>query len=174
MTKENGTGVPLSAVDFLGLAKQRKVARIDLGALGYHGVIYVRDLTASEQSRITGGGRGQRARFYKDKSYEMDLAALTNDAGPKFLEAAVVTDNEDGAILERAFAAAEPDVEYLAFADTDLVQMADIWIREAGNRDKMYKALEKMGNIITNEVVKVVREISGMAEDAVEEKKENS
>lgn len=174
MTSENGR-VSLSAIDFLGLAKQRKVARIDLADVGYEGVIYVRDLTAAEQSRVTSGGSGKssKARYFADKSYEIDLAALTEAAGPKFLMAAAVTDAQDGDILERAFAA-EPDAAYITIATSELVQMSEVWIREAGNRDKAEKLLEQMPNAVTNEVVKRVREISGMTEDAVEEKKDNS
>lgn len=174
MDNDNGR-VSLSAVDFLGLVKQRKVARIDLAEVGYQGVIYVRDLTASEQSKVaTMSGKSGRARLYEDKSLEMEMAMLVESAGPKFLAAAVVTDAQDGAILERAFAAAEPDVEYLTMSSADLVQMSDVWIREAGNRDKMDKMLEGMPNAITNVVVKRVRDLSGMAGNRVEEKKENS
>lgn len=173
MASDNGR-VSLSAIDFLGLAEQRKVARIDLGKVGYDGVIYVRDLTAAEQSRITSGGKGGKARYYTDKSYEIDLAALTEAAGPKFLMASVVTDAQEGAALERAFAAAEPDIEFLTFPAGELVQMSEVWIRQAGNRAKAEEKLGQMSSIIVNEVVRVVKQISGMAEDKVEEKKDNS
>ena len=167
--------VSLSAIDFLGLTKQRKVARIDLAEAGYEGVIYVRDLTAAEQSKVTSiSGKGGKLRLYQDKSREIDLAALTEEAGPRFLMAAAVTDTQDGAILERAFAAAEPDVEYITMPATELVQMSEMWIREAGNRAKAEALLESMPNAVTNLVVRKVREISGMAEDQVEEKKDNS
>jgi hypothetical protein len=174
MASDNGR-VSLSAIDLLGLTKQRKVARLDLADAGYEGVMYVRDLTAAEQSKVTGtGGKGGKARYYTDKSYEIDLAALTEAAGPKFLMAAAVTDEKDGEILERAFDAAGPNVEYIMVSAGDLVQMADAWIREAGNIAKAEKALEAMPNAVTNMVVKAVRELSGMAEDRIEEKKENS
>ena len=174
MASDNGR-VSLSAIDLLGLTKQRKVARLDLADAGYEGVMYVRDLTAAEQSKVTGtGGKGGKARYYTDKSYEIDLAALTEAAGPKFLMAAAVTDAQDGALLERAFDAAGPDVEYVMMSAGDLIQMADAWIKEAGNIAKAEKALEAMPNAVTNMVVKAVRELSGMAEDRIEEKKENS
>jgi len=174
MASDNGR-VSLSAIDLLGLTKQRKVARLDLTDAGYEGVMYVRDLTAAEQSKVTGtGGKGGKARYYTDKSYEIDLAALTEAAGPKFLMAAAVTDAQDGALLERAFDAAEPDVEYVMMSAGDLIQMADAWIKEAGNIAKAEKVLEAMPNAVTNMVVKAVRELSGMAEDRIEEKKENS
>ena len=48
MASDNGH-VSLSAIDLLGLTKQRKVARLDLADVGYVGVMYVRDLTAAEQ-----------------------------------------------------------------------------------------------------------------------------
>jgi len=174
MASDNGR-VSLSAIDLLGLTKQRKVARLDLADVGYEGVMYVRDLTAAEQSKITGtGGKGGKARYYTDKSYEIDLAALTEAAGPKFLLAAAVTDAQDGALLERAFDAAGPDAEYIMMSATELVQMSRAWIEEAGNITKAEKALEAMPNAITNLVVKAVRELSGMAEDRIEGKKENS
>ena len=174
MASDNGR-VSLSAIDLLGLTKQRKVARLDLAEVGYEGVMYVRDLTAAEQSKVTGtGGKGGKARYYTDKSYEIDLAALTEAAGPKFLMAAAVTDAQDGALLERAFDAAEPDVEYVMMSAGDLIQMADAWIKEAGNIAKAEKVLEAMPNAVTNMVVKAVRELSGMGEDRIEEKKENS
>jgi len=174
MASDNGR-VSLSAIDLLGLTKQRKVARLDLTDAGYEGVMYVRDLTAAEQSKVTGtGGKGGKARYYTDKSYEIDLAALTEAAGPKFLMAAAVTDAQDGALLERAFDAAEPEAEYVMMSAGDLIQMADAWIKEAGNIAKAEKVLEAMPNAVTNMVVKAVRELSGMAEDRIEEKKENS
>lgn len=172
MASENGH-VSLSAVDFLGLIKQRKVVRLDLSTVGYTGVIYVRDLTAAEQAHVSSGsGKGGKARFYSDKSYEMDLAALSEAAGPRFLEKAMVTDADDGALLERAFAAAG-DSPYITMSEAELVQMADVWVREFGNRDRMQKALTATPNAITNLVVKTVRELSGMIEegDRVEEKK---
>ena len=176
MAKGTDNGfVSLSALDFLGLTKQRKVARLDLTEVGYKGVLYVRDLTAAENAKLTRGeGRGGRARLYDDKSVEMDMAALMESAGPKFLAAAVVTDAEEGALLRRAFDAAEPDAEYVTVSADELVQMADVWIREAGNRDKMEKMLEGMPNAVTNLVVKRVRQLSGLAGDRIEEKKENS
>lgn len=176
MAKGTDNGfVSLSAVDFLGLTKQRKVARLDLADVGYEGVIYVRDLSAAEQSKVAGGvGRGGRARLYDDKSVEMDMAALVEAAGPKFLAAAVVTDAEGGAVLQRAFDAAGPEAEYITMSAGELVQMAEEWIREAGNRDKMEKMLEGMPNAVTNLVVKRVRQLSGLAGDRIEEKKGNS
>ena len=61
MASDNGR-VSLSAIDLLGLTKQRKVARLDLAEAGYEGVMYVRDLTAAEQSKVTGtGGKGGKA-----------------------------------------------------------------------------------------------------------------
>lgn len=167
--------VTLSALDLLGLTKQRKVARIDLASVGYQGVLYVRDLTAAEQAKIVGtAGRSGKARFYNDKSYEMPLDLLAESSGPKFLMAAVVTDTQDGALLERAFAAAGEDEAYVTMSAAELVQMADTWVREAGNVAKAEKALEAMPNAISNLVVKRVRELSGMGDDPIEEKKENS
>lgn len=171
MTKNNGV-VPLSAIDFLSLVKQRKVARVDLADVGYSGIIYVRDLTSAEQARMTSGTKS-KARFYNDKSYEMDLAALTEASGPKFLMASVVTDDQGGALLEQAFAAADPEAEYFMVSSEILVPMSEVWIKEAGTRSKAEETLTNMPNAITNLVVKRVRELSGMAEDRVEEKKDS-
>jgi len=174
MANDNGH-VSLSAIDLLGLTKQRKVLRLDLADIGYEGVMYVRDLTAAETSKVTGtGGKGGKARYYTDKSYEIDLSALTEAAGPRFLMAAMVTDERGGEILERAFAAAPEGAGFVMMAAGDLVQMSEQLIREAGNRAKAEELLAQMPNVITNMVVKAVRELSGMGEDRIEEKKENS
>jgi hypothetical protein len=185
MGSENGR-VSLSAVDFLGLAKQRKVARLDLSEIGYEGVIYVRDLTAGEQAKVASGGRskgghGKKLRLYPDESMEMEMDALAEGAGPEFLRLAVVTDTQDGALLEQGFAAVELNEdgelpEYITFPAGELVQMADTWMREAGNLEKMTRQLEQMPNAITNLVIRRVRKLSGMgrSRDQVEEKKESS
>lgn len=172
MSSENGSrgGNSLSAIDLLGLTKQRKVARIDLAALGYEGVMYVRDLTSAENGKVTAArGKSGKARYYPDKSYELDMATLMEEAGPKFLMAAVVTDAQNGKLLEQMFAA-EPDVEYLMMKESDLVQMADLWMKEVGTRHQVEAMLESMPNIITNAVVQRVRELSGTVEEREEKK----
>lgn len=52
MASKNGH-VSLSAIDFLGLVKRRKVGRrLTWKKVGYEGVIYVRDLTAAQQQKV--------------------------------------------------------------------------------------------------------------------------
>lgn len=172
MSEDEGW-ISLSAIDLLGLTKVRKVARVDLGPLGYQGVLYVRDLTSAENSKVTAArGKSGKARYYPDKSYELDMATLMEEAGPKFLMAAVVTDTQNGALLERAFAA-DPEAEHVTMPASELVQMADLWIKEAGTRHQAEAMLDSMPNIITNAVVKRVRELSGTVEER-EEKKDDS
>jgi hypothetical protein len=177
--------VPLSAVDFLGLAKQRKVARLDLGEIGYEGVIYVRNLSADEQSLVTSGkrkGKSSTIKVNRDESYEMSLDALAEGVGAEFLRLAVVTDEQGGAILEEAFATVERNEdgelpEYITVQASILVQMEREWMRETGgNRDRMLKELGEFGGDITDFVVAKVKKLSGMgrSRDRVEEKKENS
>jgi hypothetical protein len=175
MSNDNGH-VSLSAIDFLGLIKRRKVARLDLAEIGYEGVIYVRDITAAEQTRITRqDGKSTPVTFYeRGDRYVIDINSLTEGGGAKFLAASAVTDKQDGKLLETAFAALDEGEEFVTFPADELIQMSDTWIKEAGNRDKMEKMLESTPNAIINLVVKTVRQLSGMAEDRVEEKKETS
>lgn len=176
MSKTTSNGYnPLSAIDFLGLAKVRKVARLDLTEVGHPGVVFVRELSATEQARVASGNNSRgRVRLYNDKSVEAELSALVEEAGPKFMAMAMVTDKEDGAIILRAFEEAGPEAEYVVIPEDQLVQLSDVWIREAGNRDKMEKMLGNMGHDVTNLIVRRVRELSGIGVDRVEEKKVNS
>lgn len=178
--------VSLSAVDFLGLTKQRKVQRLDLSEIGYEGVIYIRDLTSDEQALVTTGkrksGKSSTIKINRDESYEMPLDALAEGVGAEFLRLAVVTDEQGGAILEEAFTAVGFDEdgnppEYITVQSNVLIQMEKEWMRETGNnKDRMLKELGEMPHAITNHVVERVKKLSGMGRrhDQVEEKKENS
>jgi hypothetical protein len=160
----------LSAIDFLGLAEQKRVARVDLADVGYQGVVYVCDLSTAQQQEIMSVNKNAKVRTGKDWT-EFDMSALANNAGSKFLAACLVTDSSDGDMLDRAFAAAE-GVDYIQIAASELVLMADVWVRELGNRAKMLAKLDEMPNAVTSLIVKTVRNLSGMGEaDAFEEKK---
>lgn len=172
--------VPLSALDLLGLAGQKKVARVDLGEVGYAGVLYVCDLSTAQQQKIVGSPRkGSKVKRYeREDATEFDLSDLADNAGAKFLEHCLVTDKEGGSILARAFAAGVDDdghePEYVTFPANELVSMFDLMVAELKQPHKARERLESLGNVITNAVVRRVRELSGMAGDRAEEKKDNS
>lgn len=171
--------VPLSAIDLLGLAEQKKVARVDLGAVGYGGVVYVCDLTTAQQQKIVGTPRkGTKIKRYdREEATEFDMADLANDAGAKFLEACLVTDKEGGAILDRAFEAGIDDdgnePEWITFPAAELVYQFELMVAETKVPHKAREKLEAFPNAVTNIIVRKVRELSGMAGDRVEEKKDS-
>lgn len=173
--------VPLSALDLLGLAEQRKVARVNLSDVGYSGVLFVCDLTAAQQQRILSGPRKGKTRIYRDNSMDVDWADLSQDAASKFLEACLVTDKESGALLEQAFEEvgipeeeAGKVIRHVIFPASELVYMADLMGEELKQRRLVLDRLGQFPNAISSLIVRTVREISGMAEDRVEEKKESS
>lgn len=179
MASVNGR-VPLSAIDLLGLAERKKVARVDLGEAGYEGLVYVCDLTTAQQQKIVGTPR-RRAKVrqnLKENWTEFDLADLANNAGTAFLEACLVTDKAGGETLERAFeAAADENGElpaYVTFPAAELVYMAELMAAELKQPRLMREKLEQFPNAVVSLIIKRMREISGMGEDKVEEKKENS
>lgn len=172
--------VPLSALDLLGLADQRKVARLDLAEAGYTGVVYVCDLTAAQQQKIVATSRqGKRIRQnMKENWAEFDFSDLLENAGAKFMEVCLVTDREGGATLERAFAAAVDDeggeAEWITFPASELVLMFDLMSEELKKPHLAREKLEQFPNAVTSLVIRTMKRISGMAEDQVEEKKESS
>lgn len=176
MSGVNGRG-PLSVADLLGLAEQRKVARVDLAEAGYGGVVFVCDLTAAQQQRIMSGPRKGKTRVYRDNSYDLDWSDLPQDAASKFLEACLVTDREGGATLARAFEAADGDgevVEFITFPASELVYVAELMTAELKQARLVRDKLEQWPNAVTSLIIKKMRQISGLAEDRIEEKKEHS
>lgn len=171
--------VPLSALDLLGLAERRRVAQIDLAAVGYEGIVYVCDLTAGQQQEIMSGPRKGRTRIYKDNSMDVDWADLPRDAAPKFLQACLVTDKSGGEALERAFAAVDAGeggegIAYITFPASELVYMVDLMTAELKQPRLVRERMEQFPNAVTSLIVKTVRRISGLGEDQIEEKKESS
>lgn len=162
--------VTLSAVDFLGLAEQRRVARIDLAEVGYKGVIYVCDLSTAKQQKIAVGPKG-KTRVYADKSMDVDLGSLPKDAPMKMMIECLVTDKENGRFLDAAFA--EDDEPYLVWPEGDLVRLYDVLRGEGMKHSDIETKLGSMANAVTNLIVKTVREISGTAEEAADAEKKD-
>lgn len=160
----------LSATSLLELSEQKRVARVDLADAGYDGIYYVCDLTAAQQQQFMSPRGGTKMRQYKDGSFDMDLSSIPTDASPKLLMACLVTDSEDGAVLERAFEATQEP--FIVLAKSELVWLADEWKREM-REPQIRERLEQLPNAVSSLLIKAMRQISGLAEDAVLEKKEN-
>jgi hypothetical protein len=177
----NGSGrVALSALDLLGLAEQKKVGRVDLAEAGYSGIVYVCDLTAAQQQQIVGTPRrGSKVRRNDKENWtEFDLADLANNAGARFLEACLVTDKAGGDVLERAFEAARDEdgalPGYITLPAAELVFQAELMRAELKSAHLVREKLEQFPNAVSSLIVGTMRRLSGMDEDKVEEKKENS
>jgi hypothetical protein len=162
--------VTLSAVDFLGLAEQRRVAKIDLADVGYKGVVYVCDLSTAKQQKIAVGPKG-KTRVYADKSMDVNLADLPKDAPMKMMIECLVTDAENGRLLDAAFA--DTEEPYIVWPESDLVRLYDVLRGEGMKHGDIETKLGSMANAVTNLIVKTVREISGTSEDAAEQEKKD-
>ena len=162
----------LSAVDFLNLAEQRRVARVDLSDVGYKGRVYVCDLSTAKQQKIAIGPKG-KTRVYADKSMDVDLASMPKDAPMKMMMECLVTDRENGRLLDAAFAELEEGGDpYIVWPENDLVTLYSVWRNDEGLKHSDIEArLGSMSNAVTNLIVKTVREISGTAEEAAEQEK---
>lgn len=163
----------LSAVDFLNLAEQRRVARIDLAEVGYKGVVYVCDLSTAKQQKIAVGPKG-KTRVYADKSMDVDLGSLPKDAPMKMMIECLVTDRENGRLLEAAFAEiGEGEEPYIVWPEGDLVTLYSVLRSDGLKHGEIETRLGSMANAVTNLIVKTVREISGTAEEAAETEKKD-
>lgn len=166
--------VSLSALDFLGLADQRKVAVVDLAEVGYQGLVYVCDLTAGQQQKLMSGPSKGRTRVYADKSMDVDWADMPRDAAARFLEACLVTDSSGGSKLQEAFDQAGDDSGFITFPSSELVRVYDLIVAELKNPRAAREKLEQLPNAVVSVIILKMRELSGMTEDQVEEKKETS
>jgi hypothetical protein len=165
--------VTLSAVDFLNLAEQRRVARIDLADVGYSGIVYACDLSTAKQQKIAIGPKG-KTRVYADKSMDVDLASMPKDAPLKMMIECLVTDAENGRLLEAAFADLPEDGEpYIVWPESELTRLYDVLRGDGLKHSEVEEKLGRMANAVTNLIVKTVREISGTAEDAAEQEKKD-
>jgi hypothetical protein len=165
--------VTLSAVDFLNLAEQRRVARIDLADVGYSGIVYVCDLSTAKQQKIAIGPKG-KTRVYADKSMDVDLASMPKDAPMKMMIECLVTDAENGRLLEAAFDQLEEGGEpYIVWPESELTRLYEVLRSDGMKHSDIETKLGSMANAVTNLIVKTVREISGTAEDAAEQEKKD-
>ena len=165
--------VTLSAVDFLNLAEQRRVARIDLAEVGYKGIVYVCDLSTAKQQKIAVGPKG-KTRVYADKSMDVDLASMPKDAPMKMMMECLVTDAENGRLLDAAFAELEEGGDpYIVWPESDLVTLYSVLRNDGLKHGEIETKLGSMSNAVTNLIVKTVREISGTAEEAADAEKKD-
>lgn len=166
----------MTGLDFLSLANEKRVARVDLTKIGRAGVVFVVELSTRMQSEIFASANRKR-KIDKHGTTELEFPV---DSGPRLLEECLVTDSEDGAWLESLFQQAEeadgaPPAYVLVPAD-QLVYMKDKWVRELGNTAKVREHLRGMANAITSLVSKAVNDISGIGdeeESEIEEKKDS-
>jgi hypothetical protein len=143
--------VTLSSLDFLKLADNRIVKRVDLSPSGHAGIVFIRELSEGEKAKATGGMRG-KARYGKDGSTEIDMSNLPQDAAVKLIKASLVTD------------------------ETGKVLMASEWEKELKNGSAVIERLNSLPSGVVNLLVKEIRILSGMTEDKedVTEKKDES
>lgn len=161
MKPEYSTGdLTLSAVDFLRLSEERVVARVDLAETGRKGILYVRELTSAEKTAVLPRPKG-KARMYKDQSMEIDWSQLAPDAVAKFLKVALLA--ADNGSLEKYFAKGDDTATVPA---EDLKPMYDEIVAKVGVPHLAMEALEKIPNTVANLLVKRIREISGLDDDA--------
>lgn len=172
----------LGALDFLGLADEKKVARVDLAEAGRKGVVWVCELATERQMQIFSPKSGKR-RTTRQGDIEVDLKDLPMDAASRLMEECLVTDKEGGALLERLWDEAEATaedgkVDHILVAAEELVYMKLLWQQKLGGLKLMREKLGEMPNAVTSLISGVVSRISGMTDDldkdAIEEKKDAS
>jgi len=171
MASENGSNsnITLSAIDFLKLSEQKRVARVDLADAGAVGVVYVCDLTAAEQQKLFSQAT---MRVYNDKSRDIPLP---KDAVSKLLRAGMVTDGQDGALFEPQFE--DSELGYITVPVKSVVYYNDIWLKELGSSRIVNDMIQRMPNAVTNLVTKEINLISGLGDDdddILEQKKSGS
>lgn len=156
---------------FLELAAVKRVARVDLTEAGYEGVYYVCDLTTTQQQTLLAPKGGTRMRRYQDGSFDVDMSAMSPDVNARFMMACLVTDEEDGEQLERAFEAVEEP--FIVFPKASLRWLADEWRKEM-REPAVRQLLEDIPSAVTQKIVATALRISGVGrEGVVEEKKES-
>lgn len=151
----------LSAVDFLNLAEERLVCRVDLAEIGRKGIVFVRELTADEKAAVLPRPKG-KARMHKDQSIEIDWSQLSPDAAVKFLEKCLVSIDKDPALF---FGANGSSRETAVIPADQLTPVYDEFVRHLG---RPHLAREKLGdtpNAVMDLLVKKIREISGLDND---------
>ena len=153
----------LSAVDFLSLANEYVVARVDLATIGRSGVLYVRELTADEKADVLPRPKG-KARVYRDQSLEIDWGQLSPEAATKFLKTCLV-EGKDGADLAARFGANGHSQATAVLQEGEIVPMYDAILLEVGRPHLANEAIGKLPNAVVDLLVKTIRDISGLNED---------
>lgn len=159
----------LSAVDFLRLADERVVCRVDLAEVGRSGILYVRELTSAEKTAVLPRPKG-KARMYKDQSMEIDWSQLAPDAVAKFLRVALLTGDKLAGFFDDEDTATIPADQLHPMYDQLVIQCE-------GKPHLAMEALERIPNVVANLLVKKIRAISGLDDedddDDVEDAKKN-
>ena len=116
MTQSANGRIPLSAVDFLKLAENKRISRVDLSAVGVPGVVYVCGLSTAQQQKMSGG----KMRVYDDGSRDV---VIPKEAATRMLLECMVTDGQDGALFESEFD--QTDNDYITVPSDQLVYYRD-------------------------------------------------
>lgn len=157
---------------FLELAEVKRVARVDLAEDGYEGIYYVCDLTTTQQQTLLAPKGGTRMRKYQDGSFDVDMSAMSPDVNARFMMACLVTDEDDGEQLERAFEAAQEE-PYIVFPKPALRWLADEW-RQSMKEPAVRQLLEDIPSAVSQRIISTTLKISGVERGgAVEEKKDS-
>lgn len=156
----------LSVSDFLNLAEERLVARVDLAEVGRKGVLFVRELTSDEKTAVLPRPKG-KAKMHKDQSIEIDWSQLSPDAVAKFLKTCLVVVKGD------------PDTYFSANghgpAETAVIpvdQLESFYEQLAAKLEKRHLAMEKLGDIpnaVADLLVKRIRQISRLDDEDIDE-----
>ena len=155
MTQSANGRIPLSAVDFLKLAENKRISRVDLSAVGVPGVVYVCGLSTAQQQKMSGG----KMRVYDDGSRDV---VIPKEAATRMLLECMVTDGQDGALFESEFD--QTDNDYITVPSDQLVYYRDLWREQLGNSKAVNDKIQSLPNVVTNLVVKHVNDLSGIDE----------
>jgi len=159
-----GGDLTLSAVDFLRLADERIVARVDLAEVGRSGILYVRELTSAEKTAVLPRPKG-KARMYKDQSMEIDWSQLAPDAVAKFLRVALLTGDGLAPFFTDSATATIPTDQLRQMYDQLVIQCE-------GKPHLAMEAMERIPNTVANLLVTKIRQISGLDEEEPEDETE--
>lgn len=153
--------VYLSAVDFLGLAEERVVARVDLAQIGRRGVLFVRELTADEKAAVLPRPKG-KGRVYKDQSVEIPWDQLSTDAVAKFLKVCLVSLKSDPTLY---FGQNGDGSETAVIPVDQIVPVFDEIVAQTGQRRLAMEKLGAIPNSVADLLMKKIRVISGLDDE---------
>ena len=155
----------LSAVDFLHLAEERIVARVDFAEIGRDGVAFVCELTADEKAAVLPRPKG-KARMHKDQSIEIDWSQLSPDATAKFLRVCLVNVKGDDSVY---FGDNGKERETAVIPEDQLAKVYDGILKEVGAPHLALEQLGKLPNAVVDLLVSKIREISRLDVDEDED-----